>query len=1066
MADAQLVEITKSGHYVQDETWLLRPRLASEAGTIHEYCGQVLLFITRRPDCVRVRGELKNEGYDPTRAQGHYGSADLRHELDGPIRFKEFICTTPSTTLRVEVDPDSIACTVGAYPIRQASTHTVDDGFGGFTAKSPPHVLPPQRVFAWDFMVYETSEIPYADVSTRHAILRGSGEGWAVDGPLAYWQHPWFSPNQAFLPEPTTEYQHTTGQTGLAAVRAWGAEYLYDVLHVLNGTVDMNPAGGAAKSGMWYTVGSFGGDQYGWFCPSTYRDNYDPGGGGIMLQNGFDPDYFTQRALWLESRHKVQADCSGIMDITTGLPLTSIVAAANNVVGPGEVNYSPLYGSPNNQWLNREWHWFLPPAAANTAAEDQRRPTDRLWSQLPPLSPTTDPLFVYAEPLEVQSKCGPVMDPTDVSSGQSSDLQNWGAADIDHDVRIHSCYIALAWLRNSSWAKYQLRRKASRVEYLFSYVPVRGQASAGEDFSFPNQDMTMTKYRMDQSSDGGHVPSTNSDNYGGFLTANSAANGGTFSLYRTRGAAHACNVQAAAGAVTPSTAPDYADRQNWWARYLATSIVGATEFGCFERESSRDRQGTLRGDPEQSNHPWGGSPWDPTSVIPKHYSCGQWWKTAWYACRHFSANKVYGDATTYANNIRQFCDTQAFSMFRVAPAGARVAGRTRPMHFIISSGGTWGQEEKPGAIPVSWDVKNADGSPSLADTRVCQLMVESLRGLDEMGETTLYNELLGYVKVFFGLTEAHSLSALAGVLFAEMNRDMRPNQRWAAGYVSDLLGFIQYKQRLGETGGQLQTQLEGRGLPSRPVPVSTIKAQYDAGTWTWSYNYSMPPLTSPKDFLGEHFIGAKSTLLYHSDTSGDLRDMTVSNFVASGSRGDGLKSNGGVGPRTINVSKFHIYGLGFGPDAHADGYQTRGNLISGTFTDGFFDQPCNEGDGTKSNACLFLNNEQGTGDIGTIDVTRCILRGGNYVIFVSDNGVVNLRNTAIIVEEDSPRYGLFNTVDTSRPGSPPGSVTADDDTAIYYYNGTTCTELARGAAVLSFDFLAWHNGMFGRDPAN
>jgi len=123
------------------------------------------------------------------------------------------------------------------------------------------------------------------------------------------------------------------------------------------------------------------------------------------------------------------------------------------------------------------------------------------------------------------------------------------------------------------------------------------------------------------------------------------------------------------------------------------------------------------------------------------------------------------------------------------------------MHHIISSDGAWGQENPPGALPVSWDVKYGPdsyhpvGSPALADTRICQLMVESLRGLDEMGKTTLYNELLGYIKVFFGLTEAYSLSSLIAKLQAEMSRDMKPNQRWAAGYVSDLLGFLQHKNR-------------------------------------------------------------------------------------------------------------------------------------------------------------------------------------------------------------------------------------------------------------------------------
>lgn len=265
--------------------------------------------------------------------------------------------------------------------------------------------------------------------------------------------------------------------------------------------------------------------------------------------------------------------------------------------------------------------------------------------------------------------------------------------------------------------------------------------------------------------------------------------------------------------------------------------------------------------------------------------------------------------------------------------------------------------------------------------------------------------------------------------------------------------------------GQLQTQLEGLGLPARPVPVSVLKAAYDAEDWYWFYNYEFPPYTSPRDFAGESFTGALSALLFFNNTaSSGLANLTCSNFTAKGSGGDGMKVNGGSGPRTLDADHFHIYGLGLAGGAHADGLQSRGNLVGANLLDGYFDQPCNAGDGTKSNACLFLNDEQNVGDIGLINVERCILRGGNYVIYVSDNGIVQLKNTAIIVELDSPRYGLFNTVDTSRPGSDPGSVTADNDTAIYYYNGSTCTELARGDAVLSFDFIAWHNTMFGRDP--
>lgn len=798
LGDGMLVEVTKEGHYVKDELWLIRPRLESEAGTKHEYCAQILVWLTRRPDCVKVRAQLMNEGYDPTRAEGHYGSEDIRHELDGPIQFHTLTVGTQAVNPRVQMCPDSIATTAGAYAIRQSLSHTVDDGFGGFTSKAPPHLLPPQRVFCWDFGVFDSAT---TENYQRDYILRGTGEGWAIDGDYAFYKRPWFSPNAAHLPEPDSGYSHKGGFTGLEACRQYGGDYLTGVLRVIRGTADMNPQGGSGRSGMWYRVGEFGGDQYGWFCPSTWRWNYQHGGEGINLQAGFDMDPNTQRAMWLDSRHKIQADTSGILDITTGLPLTATVAAQYNVGAPGQQGFSPLFGSPNNVKHGHEWHWFLPVTAGGSEVEDQKRPTNRKWSELPTLSGTTDPLFVYAEPLEVQSSCGPIMDPSDASNGQSLDNYNFGTPDLDHLVRVSAVYKALAWSRNSSWAKYQLRRIASRVEYLFSYVPIRGQAST-DAAAQANQDMTQTAQRLLNTVDGGHVHSTNSINYGGFGVRSQ-----WWTLVRGRGAAHATDAQAAAGAVTPeldaigADVQDYADRKNWWDRYLSTSKDGASLFGSFERESGKDRHGRDVGDPQTDNHPWSSNYWETGSHIPKDYGCTQWWKTAWYACRHFSGNKVYGDAATYAANIRQFCDTQALAMFRVPPLGSRVSGRSRPMHHIISSDGAWGQENPPGALPVSWDVKYGPdsyhpvGSPALADTRICQLMVESLRGLDEMGKTTLYNELLGYIKVFFGLTEAYSLSSLIAKLQAEMSRDMKPNQRWAAGYVSDLLGFLQHKNR-------------------------------------------------------------------------------------------------------------------------------------------------------------------------------------------------------------------------------------------------------------------------------
>lgn len=786
MADAFLVETTKEGHYVQDQTWLLRPKHPTATG-MHEYCGQIMLWVTRRPDCVKIRAELLNEAYDPTRPEGHEGSEGIRDELDGTILFSSLQCDTFLVSPRVAVDPDSLPTCAASTPISVSDNYQGDDGFGGTTSGSPPHILPPQRVYCWDFVVYEQSALTAVQADE---VLRDYGHGAVVDGPDAYYLRPWYSPNAAWLPEPTSGYTHSDGGTGFEASRQYGVEHLSKVAHVLNGTADI---GASNLGGMWYRPDVLGGNGNSWFSPSTYPYSYTSGGAGIMLQRGFDMHYNSQRAMWLESRHKVQAECSGIMDITTGFPLTGSVAQATNF--PGNVGFTPMYASPNNKHHGMEWQWFNPLAAASADVSQKKRPGDRAWSQLPAYSPTTDPKTLFSEPLSVQTKCGNVVDPMDPTTPPGVDLYDFGTCDIDHHPRIHSVMIAVAWQRNSSWAKFWLRKLAARIERIYSYVPVRAVGSAGETFSIRNQDLTQINTALSQAKGGANVPSDDSIGHGGFITRNVWTQGGTYVISRTRGEGHLCNVQAAAGAVTPPGAPDYADRNNWWTLWLNASKLASTDFGSCDRESQYDRQGViLSGVPRSDNWPAHGA-WDPTSYIPTTATSAQYWKTAWAACRHFSGNKVYGDTASYAANIRQFCDTQALAMFRVAPAGARVSGRSRPMKHIVTTSGLYGQEDIPGSLPVSHDVRWVDGSPALSDTSICQQMVESLRGLDEMGEATLFNELLGYVKEFFGLTAGHSLGALIAELHGEMNRSMGPNERWAAGYVCDLLGFLQHKNR-------------------------------------------------------------------------------------------------------------------------------------------------------------------------------------------------------------------------------------------------------------------------------
>lgn len=789
LGEGLLVEVTKDGHYLREETWFLRPRLAAEAGTKHEYCLQILAFVSRRPDGVRCRAMLMNDGYDPTRPEGHYGSPEVRHELDGSVYFQWLQNRMPSGGPQVYATPDKPRCQNNQFAILPSLSHTVDDGFGNVLPRVPPHVIHPCRRYAWDFGIFSDG----VSEEQRNRIMEGSGEGWVMDGPMAVWMNPWFGAAEDFIPEPTNGYRHRTGKRGLEATRGYGEDYVNQCLAAM---------GGWGTEGRWLSVDDSAmspGEPRSWFMPSTYGYGRASGGSGILLQQGFDMSPASMRGYSIDAKFRCQADGVGITDINTGLPATSKVMADGNVNFPDK---SPMYGSTNGDQSNREWHWFLSPALDRLQAGIGTRPSDRNWNNTPVITATTHPLFVQAEPAGSNTLGPNTLDPHDLSLGVGNAAQTWGEHDFDHHARYHAVFIALAWTRNSSFAKYMLRKIAARVENIYQHIEMEGLSLGDSTLDKGNFELSNYTLRCSQTNGGGAWPATDTESFewGGMLTFNSLATGGTFRQLRTRGEGHVANAQAAAGAITDPGQPDYDSRGFWWAAWRNASIQAASPFGCMEREGIYDRQENPPGGgpfARSDNWPAHGSQWDPSSYIPVNATSTQGWKPDWYGARHFAGNKVYGDNATYMGGLRKMVDGNAFSRYRVAPAGSRVAGRSRPMHHVVSTLGVAGKggAEKPGPVAASWDVRHSNGSPALADSRIHILTCSALRALDENGLTAEYNELLGYLKEALGLAQGASLDAMIANLMEQMYHNVPEYSRYKPGYVADLLGFLQHKNR-------------------------------------------------------------------------------------------------------------------------------------------------------------------------------------------------------------------------------------------------------------------------------
>ncbi len=198
-------------------------------------------------------------------------------------------------------------------------------------------------------------------------------------------------------------------------------------------------------------------------------------------------------------------------------------------------------------------------------------------------------------------------------------------------------------------------------------------------------------------------------------------------------------------------------------------------------------------------------------------------------------------------------------------------------------------------------------------------------------------------------------------------------------------------------GAQLDTQLAGKRLPDRP-PYSLGKPR--------TMRYGAVIRDEVRDFNGAQISGVSSSgvIMYGN--------CEISNFTTCVSGGDGLKFDGGAIPGSFVVRNAHIHSLGLTPGAHADGLQTRGGVTSGLFEDVYFDMPALAGDGTQANACLMVSSAQRPN--GTFTFRRCILRGGNFSVMIGDKdsgndpGRLHFEETAFIIEDRSPQYGLFN----------------------------------------------------------
>lgn len=796
LADAIHVETTKLGSVIREDVYLLRPFLPSEDGTIHARCGEILLFITRAPDGIRIKGDFCNEGYWNTETKGHFPGGGVRGELNGTIHFKDFQVFAP-TGYRCDHDPVSI-------PTRQGQTYLISPAASG-----NPHKLPPQRKYSFEFVLQKTTGegIP---PSVSHEIMDGAGWGEAVSGPLKCRViRPWYGPDMSILPEFTSSYSGTFGgtlYTGRAASREFARDFKQRAVNCVLQIAPMNHAASAVECGFWETrTSKIGGEPETWFLPANSWDSYAPAGNLIFMQMGFDFFPEMMRGLSLYARQMIQSTPIGLMDIRTGRQIGLEELMPTNTLPPGNTSGVPWF--VHNITGLPTWYisWFVPRGRRPGDAQYNiyaMRPFDRDWNAVP---------SAIAETWRVEPIGAPVLDCDFYGSSGASNQYSWCPPDHAHYVRPNKPFQALAWMRNCSWAKYELVRQALHVQRCYPHIRIQGgNAYLGGNHNTARNgaELTLVNSNLAAAVSGG----VDGTHQGGYVQPGPY---GTDHAYaRSRDSAHASDAIAAAMCVLPWSDPLRQELRTWNASWLDKWHKIATPWGAAESQSNGDRQGNLAygydgfGVVDSLNLPYRGASDTSGNIIrwqnpvPFGSQGSQGWPTAFAWARIWSLHKA-DQQTTQFPTIQKFVVKGPLAITRTPPLGARPATSTRAQWWNIytqgangqadnlSDQGTFHENDRPHSVALV--ALPGNYLDPYADYRWQGAYTACVRALHEQGDSATLDEMLGYIKLHWGLSDTATNTALINRLQSQANtQPTDPTGRFVASAVSDMIGFLQH----------------------------------------------------------------------------------------------------------------------------------------------------------------------------------------------------------------------------------------------------------------------------------
>ena len=796
MSEAIFVETSKLGSVIREDVYLLRPTLPPEAGTIHARCAEITLVVQRRPDGILILGDFTNEGYWNTETKGHFPGGGVRGELSGTIHFKDLQIFAP-TNYRLDQDEVRTATSTGSTNLIVA------------TASGRPHKIPPQRQFSFACVLQRTDGAGVAP-SVSHQIMDGAGWGDAKTGPLASRVlRPWFSPDASVLPLFGDAYSANIGGTqyfGMEASRQYAIDFKQRAINCVRGLAPVNTAGSAPECGFWETrTSKIGGDPETWFLPANSWDSYAPGGNLIFLQMGFDFFPEAMRAHYLFARQMVQAMPVGLLDIRTGKQIGLAELVPTNTLAPGNTTGVPWF--VNNLTGLPTWYisWFVPrgrrPGDSNYDIYAMR-PFDRDWNAVPP---------AIAESAKVEPIGAPVLDCDFYGSSNQSNIYSWPPVDHAHFVRANKVFQALAWSRNCTWAKRQLVKQALHVQRCYPHIPIRG----GETYPGGNHtiarksaELTLVNSNLSVAVSGGQ----DGTNQGGY--SHWGIFGPDHNYARSRDTAHASDAVAAAMCVLPWSDPRRQELREWTASWLDKWHKIATPWGGAESQANGNRQGQMAAAPgsvQPLNLPYRdasdttGNPLRWQNAVPFGSQGSQGWPTAYAWARAYSLHKADHQLAQFPL-IEKFVKKGPLAITRVPPLGARPATSNQAQWWNIytqgnngqadnlSDQGTFHENDRPHSvalIPVAGNTLNP-----YADFRWQPAYTACIRAAHEQGDSATRDEMLGYVKLHWNLSQGASNQALINRLQAEMNPlPTDPTGRFVASCLSDMVGFLQHLEQ-------------------------------------------------------------------------------------------------------------------------------------------------------------------------------------------------------------------------------------------------------------------------------